>query len=128
MSQALPGGAQSPEAVVERYVFEATRVTYGEDWEDNHWAMARVGELSYRGRYAEAWALLLAVVSLIDDEAVLCRIGAGNLEDLIEAYGSELIDGIEAAALGNDRLRAALRCVWVTGSPIEPRLQALVVD
>lgn len=67
----------------------------------------------------EAWAIVLKLVELADDDELLGDIGANPLEYLIEHHGPLLIDAIEAGAKLKPRLRQALSAVWLSESDSE---------
>lgn len=124
-NEELPGGEQDFDAVVDQYVAEKSRLAQGVLSTDADWAAERVGHMAWLGQLAEAWKILLAAIGRIDDERILCQVGAGELEDLIDAYPAAMED-IERLVPENARLVAALRCAWVTREPAKARLAALL--
>jgi hypothetical protein len=121
----LPGGEQSFDAVVEQYVAEMSRLAQGTLSTDADWAAERLGHMAWLGQLAEVWKILLAAIDRIDDESVLCQVGAGELEGLIDAYPS-VMEGIERLVPENARLVAALTCAWVTREPAKSSLAVLL--
>lgn len=89
--------------------------------EDLFWAWERVTELA-EGETAEAISTLVALaqaapgtpgVDLMDDDRLLTSLaylGAGPVEDFINAHGEEAVQPIDTAARRNERIRIALRC------------------
>ncbi|HEU5151445.1 MAG TPA: hypothetical protein VFU19_13160 [Iamia sp.] len=120
----LPGGERGFDAVVERYVEEVTRLAGGVVSGDDDWAMERLDELLHQRRPREVWAILGAAIGRIDDERVLCQVGAGVLETLIEIHGPALIADVEAAIATDARFRMAVCCIWIRDTPIRDRIAA----
>jgi Family of unknown function (DUF6869) len=80
--------------------------------EDFFWAWEEIHDL-FDERPGEAVAVLIRIADAASDDVALSHLGAGPVEDLITAYGSEIvIDQVEEGARRNKNFRKALRCAW----------------
>lgn len=52
------------------------------------------------------------IASSTDDEFILSNLGAGPLEDLMVAHGTEVIDEVERLTSINNSFRMAVTCIW----------------
>jgi hypothetical protein len=87
-------------------------LTYQRNW----WAYSSVDRLVSEDP-EEAWALMLRIIELADNDELIEAVGAGPLEDLISKHGPKLINRVKDESVQNGRLRAALQHVWL--SPAE---------
>ncbi len=67
----------------------------------------------------EAWAIVLKLVELTDDDELLGGVGADPLEYLIEHHGPLLVDAIEAEA----QLKPKLRERWLPSGYLRANLR-----
>jgi hypothetical protein len=77
------------------------------------------------------WRILCESLAQAESDAVLARIAAGALEDLIVKRGPEFIDRIEAQAEQDSRFRRALVGVWGRNRmdrDVAERLDRLIAD
>jgi hypothetical protein len=75
-----------------------------------------------------ALRLLAEVIAGLDDESVICLVGAGDLENLVGRHGVSLWSEIDAAARASRKFAIALSCVWAWDSPVSDRLDALLAE
>lgn len=75
------------------------------------WAFQKLDEYCER-EPDRAFALILAIAHLTDNEFVLDNLAAGPLESLLARNGRVVIDDIEREAPRNDKLRELLQGVW----------------
>ena len=68
---------------------------------------------------AEGWDLILHLLRQAPNDWVLCSIGAGPLEDLLNADPRRVVELIEDEAPRNLRLRKALAHTWQQDTPDE---------
>ena len=61
-----------------------------------------------------AWAIVVRMLELTDDDELLGDIGANPLKYLIDHHGALLVDAVEAQAKSDQRLRRALSTVWLS--------------
>lgn len=80
---------------------------------DKHkWAVDEVIELAF-DQPDQLWMVIKKILELDGSAEIVGAVGAGPLEDLITRYGDRYIDAIEDYARTSDRLRAAIRGVWL---------------
>lgn len=82
------------------------------EYQRNWWASGALQDLCASDPEA-AWPILLRMVSLAENDELLETIGAGPLEDLLQAHGPALVTRVEAEAPTNPKLRKALANVWL---------------
>jgi Family of unknown function (DUF6869) len=75
------------------------------------WAFQKLDEYCER-EPEKAFALILAIARLTDDQFVLDNLAAGPLESLLVRNGSVVIDDIELEVSHNAKLRELLQGVW----------------
>jgi hypothetical protein len=75
------------------------------------WAFQKLDEYCER-EPDRAFALILAIARLTDNEFVLDNLAAGPLESLLARNGRVVIDDIEREVVRNDKLRELLQGVW----------------
>jgi len=90
------------------------------------WAVDEIDGLVRRDP-EEGWETTCMLISRATSDELLANVAAGPLEDLLVAYGPELIGRVEEECKRNDRLRLALSGVWFgRDNPIYQRWYALV--
>ena len=87
-----------------------------------------VSNLVFLGPRDDAWRILVAAIEQTTSATVLCRIGAGDLENLVVNHGLEWIDAIEERAADSPNFRTALGCVWGGDPPVRERIDALLAS
>jgi hypothetical protein len=55
----------------------------------------------------------LALIAASNNEAELCYVAAGPVEDLLKWHGTRAIPALEAAADQSEKVRQALAAVWL---------------
>jgi hypothetical protein len=82
------------------------------EYQRNWWAFGALQDLCASDPEA-AWPILLRIVSLAENDELLESIGAGPLEDLLQAHGHTLVARLEAEAPTNPKLQKALASAWL---------------
>ena len=77
------------------------------------WAFDELNRLCHEAPL-EAWAIIVKLLELTDDQEFLGDIGANPLEYLVEHHGALIIDAVETRAKSDARLRRALSRVWLS--------------
>jgi hypothetical protein len=77
------------------------------------WVVQAIDELA-RVDLERAWALTLSLIDKAPDAEFLAYVAAGPLEDLLNNFGSGIIDRVELHARRNPKFRLALSGVWGT--------------
>jgi len=77
------------------------------------WAVATIDEFA-RIDLERAWVLTLSLVDKAPDATCLAYVAAGPLEDLLNNFGSDIIDRVELHARRDPKFRLALSGVWGT--------------
>ncbi|MFI5282227.1 MAG: hypothetical protein ACHQ0J_03765 [Candidatus Dormibacterales bacterium] len=87
------------------------------DLADAYWGRSEAAhnrvENAIRAGGRAAVLLLEQLAAAAPDEAALCSLGAGPLEDLVRWEGVALADELDSALERQPKLRVALRCVRV---------------
>jgi hypothetical protein len=60
----------------------------------------------------EAWPIVLELIRAAPDDAAICYVAAGPLEDLLCEHGESFLARLAAVAENDRRTREALRAVW----------------
>jgi hypothetical protein len=110
---------------------ERTMRTYIErthkDW-DSHWSWEVVNDVvSGDAPDIEVWPFLLRLLEAADDDAAIGYVGAGPIEDYVNAHAEDKLEEIVDECGRNRKLRRALRGIyWPADYPAEvvERLQA----
>jgi hypothetical protein len=90
------------------------------------WAIERTQLPETLERAEEVWEFLLEALSLSPPDKVIGMLGAGPMEDLLDDWGPEFIDRIEAEAARSAAFRKMLGRVWESGPPaVWARVQSL---
>jgi hypothetical protein len=94
--------------------------------DDDFWAWDAVTELSNAPNAEDAWALVVSLVRRAPDEQ-LGRIGAGPLEDVVNAHGAALVEWIEGECARDSRFKEALGRIWLTSGALPATVEARIV-
>jgi hypothetical protein len=81
---------------------------------DLHWAIQKFFDLEYTEPEI-CWQAILHILRKQPSKQVKAMLAAGPLEDLIENFGPQFIDRIEAEARTNPEFRQLLSGVWESG-------------
>ncbi len=92
----------------------------------NWWAYGQV-QAAVENHPRRAWALLGHLADLAASDELVDDLGAGPLEDFVQAHAPKFIGQIERRAVEHDRFRRALRSVRLPRGtdPVSRRLLAL---
>lgn len=82
------------------------------EYQRNWWAFSALQDLCDSDPEA-AWPILLRLVSLAENDELLEAIGAGPMEDLLQAHGHVLVARLEAEVPTNSKLQKVLASVWL---------------
>lgn len=94
-------------------------------YEETFWAWEELDRILREEGLEAAWPLILKLVEKGSDR-VLCAVGAGLLEDIIDTYGATVIERVEERARQDSRFRFCLSHVWPSSIP--PAIWARVVS
>ena len=102
----------------------ATWVSYQiESSENEWWAVEQVYELVEMD-LATAWEVVNALCDATNTPEILCDVGAGPLENMINLYGFEALRQLDSVA--DEKLLDAACCVWLSDAELELRLDSLL--
>ena len=91
-------------------------------YHQNYWAWEEIRRVLDEDGCEAAWPLVLALIDRASQTA-LGSIGAGILEDMLEAHGDVIIERVEKCAAADARFRYCLSYVWpVLPEPIWERV------
>jgi predicted SnoaL-like aldol condensation-catalyzing enzyme len=90
--------------------------------DDGFWAWEQVHQSVLDGR-AGIVDLLVELSDAAPNDRGLAYLGAGPIENLLVAHGSEVVDEIEERCRSNERFRIAVRCAWFDELPSVARLR-----
>ena len=106
----------------------ATWIRYAvEKRPEDFWAWDRVSSSSSGSDTEAAWNLVVALVRNAPDE-VLGSVGAGPLENLLNAHGAMLVDWIVGEAQRDHRFREALGRAWLSRGTLPPAIENRIVQ
>jgi len=91
------------------------------DW----WACELV--MGLHGEIDTEWRMVLSLCSLAEHEKAVEMIGVGPIEGLLDQYGEQAMDVIEAETNPSPTLRQALASVWAFSSPARERFETYLV-
>ncbi|WP_045767748.1 DUF6869 domain-containing protein [Xanthomonas albilineans] len=102
------------QSLVTAYI-EAQKHRVADANDQNWWAVDRFFELM-DSMPEICWQAIVEISRRNPSEEIIAITGAGPLEDLIEQYGDQFIDKIEAEARESPVFRKMLNSVWESGS------------
>jgi hypothetical protein len=89
------------------------------------WAWEAVDDL-VASKPADAWSMLVAIVSATTDDETLAVVAAGHLQDFLETYGTNYLTQIENRARIDPRFRKALSGVWLESRHLKRSIRPML--
>jgi len=83
-----------------------------EIYNDNFWAIEEFIDLPDKNPEL-LWTLIQDIINVENDEALLAKLAAGAIEDLMCSYGEEIIERVEKEAKENKIFKKCLQGVWL---------------
>jgi hypothetical protein len=76
--------------------------------------------------FDDAWAIVIELCSIAENEEELCSIGSGPVEDLVRAQPERTIEALETLVDADRRLAHVAACIWAWNSPYRSRIDLLL--
>lgn len=114
----------------DRWKLDPAVMAAAEKWQATNSTECTPDETLYRLFHDDpekAFAIVLALIQMIQDDKTFYSFAAGPLEDFLSINGEAFIERIHALALQHRRIRVALGGVWqgTMKKPVWRRIEAL---